>query len=131
MKKMHAVVGGVVALVLAGTSAWAGMKAGNQGVTIDTTNRWASGSLGGARNSADANQHIGCRVIGYSVGVATATCYANDATNSTTVTCSSTVASVVQAAATVSDSSWVRFDWDANGNCTTVNVYNNSYFEPK
>lgn len=124
MKKLHVVVGGVVALLLAGTSAWAGLKKTTL-VNIDTSARTAYGALGAARASSDVVQYIGCAVLTYSEGSPSMVCNARNAAG-TYVSCSSSAPSMVQTAASLSDGSAINFSWDEAGNCKYLFVENSS-----
>jgi hypothetical protein len=107
-------------------------------VVIDMTNRQASGSLGSARNTSDGNiQYIGCfnSISGYedpsdptdplTVQIGGG-CYALN-TAKQSVSCSL----VPGAWAPMAPDSLVAFTWDANGNCTGLQVWTFSNTSPK
>jgi hypothetical protein len=97
-------------------------------VVIDSTNRWAKGSLGTARNSADNTQYIGCTV--YNNTPPSATCIArND--DGQFASCTTSSAEHVQGARSLGSDSFLQFVWDANGICTAITITHNSYYEPK
>ena len=124
MRKLHVAAGGLVALLLAGTSAWAGLKKTTL-VNIDTVARNAYGALGAARASSDTVQYIGCAVLTYSTGNPSIVCNARNAAG-TYVSCSSNAPSMVQAATALADGSAINFSWDEAGKCTYLFVENSS-----
>jgi hypothetical protein len=107
-------------------------------VVIDTTNRQAMGSLGSARNTNDGNiQYIGCfnSISGYEDATGTANpltvqtgggCYALN-TAKQSVSCSL----IPGALAPMAPDSLIVFTWDANGNCTGLQVWTYSNTSPK
>jgi len=126
-KRILAAVAAV--LLLSSATALAGARY-SQGVYVNLASRYAWGALGGARNSADANQYIGCQTSGWVNSSTSMLCWALDTAGNYGL-CSSSDARLVQAVTMMSDDSYVAFWWDANGNCTYVNVRNVSYYEPK
>jgi len=101
----------------------AGTVVGGQ-VFIDTTNHTFSGALGSALHSADATQFIGCYTTGTSVF-----CQARN-TAGTLVSCATSNAAHIEAVKSMGDDSrlFVRYD---GGTCTSVIVYNHSYWESR
>ena len=112
-------------------------------VVIDTVNRVASGSLGSARNSGDGVQYIGCwnTLTGYidNNGSIPTTdpdyrfvvqggggCYAVNSNNQP-ASCSLIPGELPPMAA----DSYVVFSWDANGNCTGLQIWTYSQTSPK
>lgn len=104
-------IGGALGLTLAaGGAAWAGAKVVAP-VVVDLPSRSARGSLGSARNSADATQYIGCQV-GAEAGAAPPAGY-----------CSARNAASTQVECVTSD---------ANLNvCSAITVATYSSYDPK
>jgi hypothetical protein len=100
----------------------------HSGVVIDATNRWAKGSLGTARNSADDTQYIGCTV--YNNAPPSATCIARNE-DGQFASCTTSATEHVQGARSLGTDSFVQFVWDAGGTCTAITITHNSYYEPK
>ncbi|NVJ27046.1 MULTISPECIES: hypothetical protein [Myxococcus] len=126
---------GVAVAIIIGTTAWAGNK---RAAPVTVTNAsdgtgHAQGSLAGARNSADATQHIGCHLISYAAstgGPVRVLCVANSAAG-VYGTCSSTDPVIVEGVRSIGDESYLWFNWDASGQCTYLHVSKISYYEPK
>jgi hypothetical protein len=112
-------------------------------VVIDTVNRVAQGSLGSARNSSDSVQYIGCwnTLNGYEdnngsippgdpnyhlVVQQGGGCYAVNSANQP-VSC----ALVPGEMPPMASDSLIAFSWDANGNCTGLQVWTYSNTSPK
>lgn len=112
-------------------------------VAIDQVNRVASGSLGSARNSLDAVQYIGCwnSMSGYydnngSIPIndpdyhlvvqLVGGCYAVDSAGNFAI-CSMVPGEL----APMAPDSYVVFSWDANSNCTGLQVWTYSQTSPK
>jgi hypothetical protein len=130
MKRKMTVAAVVAGALLAATSAVAGFRS-SQEVMVDVTNRHAQGSLGGARNSADSMQFIGC----YTQSVSPFTtiigqCSARDASG-TYVSCSSTAPGFVNMVQSLNGDSSLAFGWDASNTCTSIIIFNNSEDAPK
>ncbi len=120
------------ATLLLGATAFAGVRV-YQPVYIYSSGgvpRGAYGTLGSARNSADALQYIGCQVSAWASSGMSMLCWARDAGGATAI-CSSSDAKLVQVALGAGGDSFVHFEWDANGSCTYLNVRAVSYYEPK
>ncbi|MBN9685606.1 MULTISPECIES: hypothetical protein [unclassified Corallococcus] len=128
MKKQTLVAGLAVAALGLGTTAWAGYKLTSP-VNVLPSARFAFGTLGSARNSADTRQFIGVSTM-VTLGGETMTAYAEDASGNY-VTCNSSRASFIAAARALKSDSYVYFAWDALGECTQLMVDTSSYFEPK
>jgi hypothetical protein len=107
--------------------------AGQQGswpVTINSTSRWAQGALPTARNSSDPNQTIQCNSRASGSGTSASYwsyCVAVDSAGHSAYcyTASDAIASVVRS---INANSALYFDWDTNGYCGTVIVYQTSYY---
>lgn len=100
-------------------------------VSIDNVRRTAMGSLATARNSADANQIIGCGVDYDAVNRKNnVNCSATDAAGHT-AQCATQQAELIQLALGINGDSFVEFDWDKSGVCTNIAVVNSSMNPPK
>jgi hypothetical protein len=84
----------------------------------------ATGSMVGARFSADAIQYIGCNLQGGATQ-ATVVCSARDKNNRALV-CSTTNAWMREAAQGITDSSYFYFTVNSSGACTYLNVRDSS-----
>lgn len=120
---------GFVGAVLLSGLAFAGEKDASS-VWVDTSARHANGGLGGARNSADTTQSIGCAVFTWLGSAPLAVCFASDV-KLTTGVCTSTDANIRASALAVKGDSWIDFTWDGSGQCTSLEVNNKSSLEPK
>ena len=130
MKTKNLMMGCVVGALMVGTAAWAGLKSTFY-VTVNSTSRYAFGSVGDARGSADTQQYIGCAVDAFSnTGSTYVFC---DARNASGVIgyCMSTSPAMLAAVATQSSSSYYYFGWDADGNCTYLSISNWSDLAPR
>lgn len=108
--------------------AMAGFKTGQQ-VVISTSSRFVNADLGYVRNTADANQYIGCEV--YSSGsTPSAYCFARDSAG-TYVSCYTTNTSLVNVAAALKPDDYLYFQWDTSGNCNFIEQATSSYTAPK
>ena len=86
---------------------------------------YADGDLAGARNSADAQQYIGCE--------ATATLGSCYAVNSAGVykSCSTTDAGLLAVIRSIHGDGHLYFSWDSSGNCQNIRVRYDSLSPPK
>jgi len=124
MTRMHAFAAGAVALLLTGTSAWAGLKQ-TWLVGVDAQQSEAWGSIGAARASPDTVQMMGCSLYSFAYGSESASCMAITSAGMK-VTCTSTTPAIVNAVRSVTDSSYIFFRWDSAGKCTYLAVSNTS-----
>lgn len=123
-------VASVLLVLAAAGSAWAGFHGGG-GVSINTQTRTAQGTFGSAYNSSDSNQYIGCMLTAFSTtGTIQLSCTARDAVGMS-VTCTSSSAPLIQAAASLNDEANLQFQYDASGNCTMIKAYHFSWGSPK
>jgi hypothetical protein len=127
-------VGVSIAGALLSTVALAGTKVTSE-VTISstTTGMTAMGSMGSARNSADATQYIGCQLSTNNVssGVVTVQCFARNAAG-TYLSCLTTDPNYVSAAQAIDGDSYIRFNTESSGStCTYLLVLDTSYYAPK
>jgi hypothetical protein len=104
------------------SNVFAGTK-GTYNVSVSSTS--FNGSLGSARNSADANQQIGC----WSYSSGSGFCYGKDSTG-TTASCSTSDAAMLTAIKSIKGDSYIRVNY-SSGACTNVFVSNFSSFAPK
>ncbi|MFP2895983.1 hypothetical protein [Corallococcus sp. 4LFB] len=130
MKRFTQALGMSVALVLLAVPvAYAGSKT-TFNLNVNATSRYAEGSMGSARNSADAIQRIYCRTFADATYGESMRCFATNAAN-VTVTCGSSSLTLVRSVQAAGDESYVAFSWDANGVCQTFDVLKGSHLEPK
>lgn len=120
--------GTLLCFVLLGGVAIAGSKT-DYPVFVDTANRAAMGSVGSARNSADTVQSIGCDTE-VRPGLYRVSCVA--VTSSRVIgSCSSTDPRMIEAVRSITDSSFIQFQWNASSVCTVLIVSNSSDMAPK
>jgi hypothetical protein len=98
-------------------------------VTINTTTRTVTGSLGTARSSSDAFQFIGCTVYASSTGFQQMQCGAMDSKAKQAI-CYSMDPAFIAMVGAIGPASYIYFTYDANANCTAVSVDNRSYDAP-
>jgi len=119
----------LMAVALFVNTAIAGVKfSGN--VYIDAVSRYAYGSLGTARNSADGYSWVTCGVQSGTTGSMYASCYAVNASG-VSASCGTTNANLVAVVATLEGDSSISFQWDSSGLCTYISVGQSSAAEPK
>lgn len=107
-----------------GTNAVAGARYRSD-VLVQAQYRYAFGSMSSARDSSDSNQYIGCYV---DTGIAV--CHAQSSSG-TFGMCYTTDPAKMTLARSLDSGSWLIFDWDANGVCTSIQVHNYSYYGNK
>jgi len=154
MKKNIALTLVGIAVGAACMTSWRGAHAGLKSsypVVVNTTTHHAEGSVGSARNSADSTQYLFC-AINYSIvgGVATLTCQARDSSGNTQ-TCTYTPSGanlattpsgsanlsnsadniLLAQVASVSGDSYIAFNANSAGTCTSLYVENGSNEVPK
>jgi hypothetical protein len=124
-----AIVG--VAGILCCWNAYAGMKSAPETVKIYGNNLRVMGSLGGARNSSNAKEYIGCKVIADLSGVQVV-CSAQDSTGAQW-DCSSKNANFIKVALGISGDSFLTLNRDkvSPSTCTYMAVDNTSDHQPK
>jgi hypothetical protein len=112
--------------------AWAGMKATWPSVTVSTGSTGsAGGALGTARNTGDANQYIGCSVVGSPGNPASVYCWAVDASGNSGNCYNPNNANMVATVASINSDSYIYFRWNSDGTCSMLQVENSSFFAPK
>lgn len=132
---MKSLVKGIALLCVAlsiSQVAYAGAK-GSVSVYVSDSGgfRFASGNMGTARNSTDHFQEIACQISASSGNsTVSAYCYAVDAQGNLG-RCSTSESQLVGVAESIKGDSYVDFSWDANYNCTSIGVIQNSAWEPK
>lgn len=119
-----------VAALLGGTLATGSALAGERGdspIYVDKAQRAASGGLGYVRNAPGSLAYIGCAsTLTYLV------CYAqNESRQNASCFLSSPSAVAQNLVASVKGDSYLSFNWDQNGVCTDIVVYNDSTLQPK
>jgi len=112
----------------------AGFKYGPT-VSVDTVGRTAYGSLGSVQNTTDSTQYIACDVVqnGISSESLSGFCIAKN-TAGTYIMCtmpSATLPSFLKILGAVTDDSFVRFSWDGNSTCTSIEVEASSWLYTK
>lgn len=117
----------VLGLLLA-ASAFAGVRYDSP-VAIYPSSKWAGGSLGSTRNSADGISALHCSV---QTGTSSSYgwCWARDAAG-TYATCSTSNPALLDTMKGLKGDSYVVFYWDDSGACTSVYTYNGSQPPPK
>jgi hypothetical protein len=113
---------------LATSVSWAGMRSISS-VYVTTTNRYAAGSLGSARNSADSMQYIGCETTATDAS-AYVSCVARNSAG-TAAYCYSTSSNLVAAARAINGDAHLSFNWNDQGECTQIRATSSSQYEPK
>jgi hypothetical protein len=115
--------------ILAGAGlAHAGLV-GNTQVTISTTGGLdsANGMFRATRNSADANQYIGCSRYAYDTGSTSIVCYAQNAAG-TYKSCNTGNDQMLRVAETLNPAAYLYFVVNTDGTCdrviTTLTSYN-------
>jgi hypothetical protein len=129
---------GISSLFVLGGALWVGRaEAGYKftaPVVIDASARRASGALGTVRNSGDGNQEISCSANASGLNH-TVVCFANNSVGENAVCYADdnpALEGIDLAGLTImTESSYIEFTWDAQGNCTTINTTAYSSTEPK
>jgi hypothetical protein len=116
-------------IAAAAPAAWAGEK-GVHNVNVNTTSRYAEGSLGTTRNSSDTVQLLGCWVNTSSTGTLSGYCAARNASG-VTGNCTTSAPELIAQMRALSGDTYIRFFWDTSGYCTSLFSSNFSTFEPK
>ncbi len=114
-------------VITIGRIAEAGLRA-IQPVVASPTNRFGLGMLGSAYNSTDNTQFILCGV-NTAANSKSMTCTAKDSTG-VTVMCTTSNSNLINAVNGLPDSGYLTFNFDANGNCTSIRVEYASYSQP-
>jgi hypothetical protein len=140
LKRTFKRVGPLLAAVLAALLGAVGAAEAGERVTVpvyvNTTSRWAEGTVGAARNSADLWQYIGCHTAAdASVHRVVTSCFAQ---NSAGVNASCTFKQVAGwpgspfgGVPLMANNAYISFAWDAAGNCNDFYVEAFSRYEPK
>jgi hypothetical protein len=107
-------------------SAFAGNKNSVE-VSINTVGPkpYATGHLGYVRNTPDQVQYIGCQV-----STTLGSCYAVNSAGFA-ASCSTTDPATLELIRSLKGDSGLYFRWDANGNCMSILVRNDSMVAPK
>jgi hypothetical protein len=122
----------MVVCALFAMTASAGTRGGEE-VFVNTTNRWAYGSMTGAYNSADTNQIIYCKMrYSFTGSGFMVQCAARNASG-TWASCTNSVMSdyvetrVQSMIASINENSIIEFGWDTMGQCTYIDVRHSSH----
>jgi hypothetical protein len=118
------------ALVFLGTSAnvHAGQKT-TAFVSVDNNAEFL-GSPGDARASADNSQRIGCNVFANKGSTPYGFCFARDAAGNSRACSMGDATAFTAALASMTPASLLVVSFDANGNCTGIEVSNSSNYTP-
>jgi hypothetical protein len=118
-------------LALGGVAAHAGSRIDINVTVVKNADGsgYADGAMGSVRNTPDGIQQIGCHVTAYTKSVQVL-CNAT-ATTGAFLSCTSTLSSMAQAAASITSDSEIHFGADAKGNCTFLEVNAQSAFAPR
>lgn len=124
-------IGALIGAAIA-TPALAGKKI-SEGVFVDTANRRAYGAVGSTRNTADTVQWIGCTITATSTSANSfGSCAgANSANTQFSCSISSGKIALMEAVRSIQGDSRLNIEWDTSGNCTRIDVSNDSRREPK
>lgn len=106
----------LAALVLMTSISLAGTVSHTQ-VGVNTTSRTAYGSMVGARFSADANQYIGCALVGNSTPYAA--CFARNSAG-TAGMCTTTNPLHMDQVMGLNNEAYLYYQWNASGQCTYI-----------
>jgi len=127
MKKRVMGLGAVLAVLGAGGTAWAGYR-DSIPVVLDSANRTFYASMGGARNATDSWSFVEIVFESNSVVGERALVAARNSSAQMGV-CITTSAAHLAALRTITDDGYLRVYWDANNNCTSVEVRATSYLD--
>lgn len=117
----------LLAISLAATSAVAGRKLAWP-VTIDLTNRSASGNFGDTRAAPDSTSYLACAAFTSVESTPYSYAVCSGATPTASFYCYSYAPELVAAVRTQSD--YVSIMWDANGSCTRIYTSRDSFSMP-
>ncbi|HEY5928054.1 MAG TPA: hypothetical protein VIV11_40485 [Kofleriaceae bacterium] len=121
----------LLALTLLLSAAGLGVAGSKTNRTVYISGNWVSGSLGGARNSGDTTQYIGCYVYGNEASnFKSMYCSARDVSG-THLNCYSDAPAVVDIAGRLNSDSFLQFTVNTAGDCMSIRVDNYSYDVPK
>ncbi len=97
---------------------------------VSVTSTSAQGSVSGARRSADAVQYIYCAASATLSGAVSGSCNARDKLGNVR-SCSTTVPAMIDAIQSIDDSSFILFQVNGSGQCSSISVYRGSqYMDP-
>lgn len=116
----------IAALAVAATSSTAAAGYVMTQPVVAASGSYAYGSMLDARQSADANQYIGCDVGTPSTGSAYVSCYAYSAAGVFSY-CYSYDPAMVDAGRSINDESYIYFTTGAGSICSNITVRNSSY----
>jgi hypothetical protein len=122
----------ISALMLASSAALAGLE-NSEPVSVDAEARTAEGDMATARYSRNDVEYIGCGVEHTDLGggdtFVLGFCEARDSSGETAV-CTTFSPAMIQAIATISDTSHIRFIWNELFECVQIRVETNSQYLP-
>ena len=118
------------AIVLGSHVSWAGDRDTVQTVVLSTTGMYASGALGATYLSSNNIEYIGCDLEIWSGGSPQLVCYAQNSAQQYG-SCFSTDPNFLLVAQKLAPDSYVSFQWNSSGYCTSLSVEEDSTFNPK
>lgn len=121
MMKKKALAASILAV---STAAYAGLR---QSYPVQVFSTHASGSVASARNSANSTESLECWT--YSAG--SGGCSARSAAGVNAMCSFGVNANLAATVRSINGDSWVAFYFDTAGTCTSIQVNNGSYYEPK
>jgi len=98
-------------------------------VSVDEVNMIASGDMWTARTADNNVEFIGCGIREFDVGVTFGFCQAADA-DDVYALCFTDNPVLLDAVKSISDFSFVRFNWDVDGECTAIGISTQSFYLP-
>jgi hypothetical protein len=125
----------IFATVLAGVVVAERVYAGARssfGVTVNTSTRSAQGHMGGAFNTTNTVEFIGC-TIGTSASSNSIFCTARNSSG-TQITCNVSAADhdrFAKVVAAIDSDSFLTMEWNTSNICTRLEVANHSFYVPK
>jgi hypothetical protein len=127
-KKKTAIVLGLA--MLAGGTAWAGYKQGNNVVIHPAPINAFGGDMGAARNSTDTLQYIHVTHFAHTIGTAFADVAVRDSSGAA-ATCRTYDVKLLDALHSINSDSFIMVYHDGAGTCNSVEVNTSSYNMPK
>jgi hypothetical protein len=103
-------------------------------VYVNSSQNYAEGSMGSARNSTDTSQMIGCAAEGWTyngTSYSAVFCNAMDSAGHSASCYTSSNPTLLATVGTITSDSYVYFAWDSTGACTVIEAETWSTFAPK
>ena len=136
MKQIRSYIAAILASLALAAPAFAGQTS-DVTVTVNTSTRTASGSIGTARANKTNPQDIGCSIWlmpnpdNTQMSATYITCTATNSAGTSVYCIGGVEGPSISVIDSLSDDSYLKFTWDANGNCTSFEVRNYSYYRPR